>query len=460
MALLTTFATTPLTLWLYPEWYRIKMEKWKRGEIDWDGNPIADDDYDNSGLSIIQKKARALPIQKLLVYLRVDNLPGLLAFVSMLNTDYTDDTRKTRTHHLELPKTENSAINRKDRPVQVYGMRLMEVTDRVSSVMKVNQVDDYNFSDPILNTFRTFGQLNKVSVDGALLMTSEHSYAESLASRAVELSSDFVLIPWSETGGMSEDQILLPDDRKGKFSNSLYSGFVSNILKSIRCNVGIFVNRGFGGLYPARPQPGNISRTISAGSGYRSSNLSMGPLLEPGHHIFAPYFGGVDDQVALRLVLQLAKNPTVTATIVHFNLTSPHQTPEVGTSNSSANNGSPTTREEADDTFFNSMRDSLPAALSSRVVFQSISSTTNDATAFVVETTKQDIGQSRENTGDLVIVGRNSMVGGTSGSQLFTLSSEMGPEAKRALGVLGEAMATESNGVRASVLVVQGGEQE
>lgn len=458
MALLTTFATTPLTLWLYPEWYRIKIEKWKRGEIDWDGNAIADDYDDNNGSNIIQKKARSSPIQRPLVYLRVDNLPGLLAFVSMLNTDDTDQSTKTRTHHLELHKAENAVVNRRDRSVQIYGMRLVEVTDRVSSVMKVNQVDDYNFSDPILNTFRTFGQLNKVSVNGALLMTSEHSCAESLASRAVELSSDFVLIPWSETGGMSEDQILLADDRKGKFSNSVYSGFVSNILKSIRCNVGIFINRGFGGPSPNRPQPGNISRTISAGSGYRSSDLSMGPLLEPGHHIFAPYFGGIDDQVALRLVLQLAKNPTVTATIVHFNLTNPHQTPEVGSS--STNNHSHTTGEEADDTFFNSMRDSLPAALSSRVVFQSISSTTNDATAVVVEITKKDIGQSRENTGDLVIVGRNSPAGEVSGSQPFTLSSEIGPEAKRALGTLGEAMATESNGIRASVLVVQGGEQE
>ena len=40
MALVTTVTTTPLTKLFYPTWYQKKVEKWRKGEIDWDGNPI------------------------------------------------------------------------------------------------------------------------------------------------------------------------------------------------------------------------------------------------------------------------------------------------------------------------------------------------------------------------------------------------------------------------------------
>ncbi|KAL2172147.1 hypothetical protein VTG60DRAFT_148 [Thermothelomyces hinnuleus] len=46
MALVTTVATTPLTKALYPPWYQKKVDKWRRGEIDWDGNPISSSESD------------------------------------------------------------------------------------------------------------------------------------------------------------------------------------------------------------------------------------------------------------------------------------------------------------------------------------------------------------------------------------------------------------------------------
>ena len=52
MALITTFATTPLTTLLYPEWYQRKLALWKAGKIDWNGNPIeSSNDDSNDGQS-------------------------------------------------------------------------------------------------------------------------------------------------------------------------------------------------------------------------------------------------------------------------------------------------------------------------------------------------------------------------------------------------------------------------
>ncbi|KAK2801692.1 hypothetical protein FQN50_007605 [Emmonsiellopsis sp. PD_5] len=438
MALITTFITTPLTLYLYPEWYRTKMERWRRGEVDWDGNEIHSETDRSSSSTLAQQKAAGSPTQKFLVYLRLDNLAGLFTFVSLLGSgDGLKDTT-SKVHHLHGEPKTDKALVRKERPVEVHGLRLIELTDRDSSVMKVSEVHDYSFSDPILNTFRTFGQLNRLSVSGAVIISPEHAYAETIVNKARDLSSDFVLLPWSETGGMSEHQILLFDDKTEKFASGPHTTFITNILKSAKCPIGVFVNKGFGGPQLTRPQPGHLSRSVSGASVYKSADVTLSPALNQGHHIFLPYFGGADDKVAIRLVLQLAKNPTVTATILHVDITS---------------DAAPTPEKEADAAFFSTLRDSVPEALSSRTVFQELKTTTNEVVGAVVDAAKADVGRSKDNTGDLVIVGRNGLTATASSS------SEIGSEARRALGAIGEVMAEKSSGVQASVLVVQAGQE-
>jgi Kef-type K+ transport system membrane component KefB len=49
MALVTTFATTPIVSFLYPPSYQRKLELWKQGKINWNGNQLhADDDSEAS----------------------------------------------------------------------------------------------------------------------------------------------------------------------------------------------------------------------------------------------------------------------------------------------------------------------------------------------------------------------------------------------------------------------------
>lgn len=406
-------------------------------------------------------------VQKVLVYLRLDNLPGIFTFVSLLG--YVDESNvgSPKAHHTHEEKDNQTTSEAKpNRPVEVQAIRLVELTDRDSSVMKVSEVHDYSFSDPILNTFRTFGQLNRVAVSGGVVMAPEHAYAETLVSRARDFSSDLFLIPWSETGGMSESQIPLLDDKSQKFATGPHSSFVSSVLKNSKGNIGIFINKGFGGPELSRPRPGHLSRTTSGSSVYRANDLAMAPMADQGHHIFFPYFGGSDDQFALRLVLQLAKNTTITATIARVYIqsdslesspssdkqtASASATPEASTSYTVP--GTPEDKE-ASDTFYTSIRDSLPAELSSRVVFQSIQLSSNDIVPVTLETARQDLAKSKSSTGDLVIVGRNSvsLSAGSSPS-----SAEIGSEARKALGILGEVMAGKSQGVQASVMVVQAG---
>ena len=73
MALVTTFATSPLTSALYPPWYQRKIQAWKRGEIDWDtGAPIQVENI--SFEETHRRKGAPTEIRSLLIYLRLDNM--------------------------------------------------------------------------------------------------------------------------------------------------------------------------------------------------------------------------------------------------------------------------------------------------------------------------------------------------------------------------------------------------
>ncbi|KAF2161734.1 hypothetical protein M409DRAFT_27791 [Zasmidium cellare ATCC 36951] len=448
MALVTTFATTPLVQALYPEWYQRKLEAWKRGEIDWEtGKPITDEATDLDSIAL--QKSEFAKIRNLLVYLRLDNMPTLLAFVSLLGDK---STKPTARHHPSKDQHEDETPDLStQRKVAVHGVRLVELTDRGSAVMKVSEVDEYSAFDPVLNAFRVLGQLFNLSVSGEVAVLPESGFADTLVDKAVEESSDLLLIPWSETGTLSEQQTVSNDNVKHKLSSDQYNAFVQKALDSTQCNTAVFINKGFSGSLKARPA---LSRTLSSFS-VRSGRDHPTTLLnvDRSHHIFMPFFGlGLDDRVALRLVLQLAENPEVTATIVHYESddaignappqeltldkkdeTSDSKKPQLRTAGSTASSGN----EHA--TFFSAMQKSLPEELASRVVFDTVH--TSNALDDALGRAQVEVAQNPRNGGDVVVVGRHI------GHFKKTWQSS------NCLGASAETFA--DSGIRASILVVQ-----
>ena len=74
MALITTFATTPLTSALYPPWYQRKLEAWKRGDIDWDTGASVRNGKGESREDISLQKMGSTRVGNMLIYLRLDNM--------------------------------------------------------------------------------------------------------------------------------------------------------------------------------------------------------------------------------------------------------------------------------------------------------------------------------------------------------------------------------------------------
>ena len=312
MALVTTFATTPLVSVLYPPWYQKKLAAWKRGETDWDGNRLTHDDSDDAPM----EKEDISEIKRLLVYLRLDSLPSLFTFINLLGPDTTNSyANKLHPRKTSRPGSGDQTPTR-GKPLQVHGLRMFELTERLSSVMKESEVDDYSTIDPVVNAFQTFGQLNNVATSGEVQIIPPDSFAETLNSSASERSSDLALLPWSESGSLGETGLPNPPDAsQDQFGHGSHSEFVKKFLTNAPCNSAILVNNGFGGLKHDQTRP-KMTRTTTGMTDRSTHHLPIMPNQNRSHHIFFPFAGGADDRIALRFVLRLARNSNVTATIL------------------------------------------------------------------------------------------------------------------------------------------------
>lgn len=320
---------------------------------------------------------------------------------------------------------------------------MLELTERMSSVMKESEADDWSHRDPVVNAFHTFGQLNNVGVSGEVQFVPVAQYAAMLGERATEQSSDMVLLPWSESGTLSE-VITAPfgEGSHGAFSNASYNAFVHDFFQSAPCHAAVFINNGFGAI--PRAEPRQLSRVATSLSLQSHQLHATAPLGDLSHHIFFPYVGSVDDRIALRFVLRLARNPCVTATILHVKGVG-NETVVTGISKSDARIVSGVVPDGDSDTFFQTMADSLPAELQSRVVFSAID--TLNAAHDCVERAKAEVGLWPKNAGDLVVLGR-----GQRGTPLDGGEGTRG-EIDHSLSPMTSAMI--SGNVKASILVIQ-----
>jgi hypothetical protein len=204
----------------------------------------------------------------------------------------------------------------------------------------------------------------------------------------------------------------------------------------------------------------------------RSSQRDSTKALPRLHHIFMPFFGlGADDRVALRLVLQLAQNPEVTATIVYFKFapstaSSSSITHEVVTpKNDSRPTGASRAQSSAttasidgdEDTFFTAMQRSLPADLSRRVILAHAGSSTAPLDAALARAQTELATQHPRQDGGIIVLGRHidafaDQKGANAGAGAVANSTAATVAAPECLGAAADKMLT--SGIRASIMVV------
>ncbi|KAJ6179754.1 hypothetical protein N7519_010215 [Penicillium mononematosum] len=459
MALVTTFMTTPLTTLLYPTWYQVKVERWRRGEIDWEGNPVQRDDR-NDSVAIAKDQLKTVPVRKLLVYLRLDGLSGVCTVAALLSSKRRAPV-SSRIHPAKMPKQTEETVedpmtseeDEDNTTLKVHGVRLMELTDRDSSVMKVAAAGEHALWDPVVNTFRAFGDWHDLSLMAGVSVVPEHSYADTVIGMAQHDTADMLLLPWSETGTLADHHSGLEIDDANRFSNGAYTNFVSDILDRVAGHVGILIEYSPASTSSKRPV---ISRTAS-GMSLQGSTFARQPTGSHSHHIVLPFFGGYDDRFALRMVMQLAQNDQVTATVIQIGgLGSEGTKPGVSTAASaSSSSAPPVSSSQSDMAFFETIRDSVPEEIQERVVFHQpvANETITDAVQMAVVAVREELNNTSNKANNIVIVGRRSI------SSEIELGPEdgIGHDTRRTLGAVGTAMVQPESKIYGSVLVLQAG---
>lgn len=462
MALVTTFITTPLTTALYPTWYQIKVERWRRGEIDWNGNPVRRQDRSDS-VTMVKDQLKTVPVRKLLVYLRLDGLSGICTLAALLSPNRGAASLSPRVHPAKMPRqTEQNVedavtpVEKEETAFRVHGVRLIELTDRDSSVMKVS-AGEHALWDPVVNTFRAFGEWNDVSLMAGVSVVPEHSYADTVISMAHQDTADLLLLPWSETGTLIDRQNGLEVDAATRFTNGPYTNFVADILERVPGHVGILIENS-----PDSRSASKRSATMRSTSGMsiQSSIWSRPPTGKRSQHLVFPFLGGEDDRFALRFVLQLAQNDQVTATVIQIGGLQSQVTKTAVSATVSAS-GSGTSAlasdNQSDLVFLETLRDSVPEELKERVIFQQseVQESISDPVRLTLAAVRAELNQISNESGTIVVVGRR----GTPVETNIETSVEenVGPDTRRALGLVASAMVQPENRVFGSVLVLQAG---
>lgn len=300
-AIILTFMTTPITLLVYPPKHRKLQTGAPQEKLGGTADESAiskrfSDDEVKTKFSIILDKIEQLPAAMTLTQL-LQNPAFALPISSKASTSSMDE----KAIEAGLPALPKAAAATASPHITIDALRLIELTDRTSAVLKSQASESILHTDPVVSVFRTFGYLNRMSVTASLNVVSHDEFSQSISNHARDSDSQLVIVPWCRGGStIGEgtlasahnpfDGIFSKSGGRDQTSSVVYSNFIRKVFMESPTDVALFVDRG-----------------ISSSSAEASSQ-----------HIFFPFFGGPDDRLALSFVVQLCTNTSVSATVVRM----------------------------------------------------------------------------------------------------------------------------------------------
>ncbi|KAI9270002.1 Sodium/hydrogen exchanger family-domain-containing protein [Helicostylum pulchrum] len=263
MALVTTFMTTPVVMFVYPEWYQKETAE-VTDHVSMTGNST--NDVDRKSIEKISTISTVEPSYCIVTMLnRIESVSSMMALIQLLK------------HKVSTS-------------VDIHTLRLLELTQRASVVMKYKDIAETERQDPVLNVFRTFASLIGVkSLKTHLDYSSATDYIKTILDYSTRVDADLVLLPWI-------NRYLIHNEN---YASALLDNtstadleFVNQAFYMIRdCTVGLFIDRGFGLV--------------------RDSNDDLSPQV-----VIAYREGCQDDKAAVLFGLRLQVNKKIRVTIV------------------------------------------------------------------------------------------------------------------------------------------------
>ncbi|KZV90004.1 hypothetical protein EXIGLDRAFT_838110 [Exidia glandulosa HHB12029] len=187
---------------------------------------------------------------------------------------------------------------------RVDALRMIELSDRTSAVMRSSAAETLLQTDPLIGVVRALGELGGFSVQAALAVVPPDAFASSIDEHVQDVGSDLVLVSWSAPHA-TQHHHTMKDAPANTTVNPL--GFLF----------------GGGGDYAPAVSDAHFVRSVFA-----TSSVDVALYVDPGHgptgqktrkmHFVLPFFGGPDDRLALEFAVQLCASSDATASVVRI----------------------------------------------------------------------------------------------------------------------------------------------
>ncbi|KAJ7642763.1 Sodium/hydrogen exchanger family-domain-containing protein [Mycena polygramma] len=307
-ALLLTFMTTPLVTFLYPPDKRVRAS----GDGANFNNVAGAEDQDWRAQRALRDGART---RFTFVLDKLEHLPGMMTMAQLIQPP-TLISPAVASSEEERRRSKSSSSIVPSEVVSIDALRLIELSDRVSAVMKSSASESLLLSDPLLAIFRMFGQLHDLRISTFLSIVTFDDLAYSVKEHARNNSSDMIILPWLPTASGHPDAAQSPREPEtpgkaghshsnnpfdalfktggahhDKSAHALHAQFVRGVFAKASTDVALFVD-----------QEESPSARVAGSK----------------QHLFLIFFGGPDDRLALEFVVQLCASPNCTATVLRL----------------------------------------------------------------------------------------------------------------------------------------------
>ncbi|KAJ1945807.1 hypothetical protein GGF37_001510 [Kickxella alabastrina] len=286
MALVTTIITAPLVAWLYPPHRQTRVEG-------------ADDNGCDTGSMAKRRGPQAdSPMHVLVVFSQLAQVPAIMTLLGHL---HRHEKNQQQSH----------------RPLRVFGLRLLELTGRDSSIMQQYESELLAANDPVLSTFRAFARIVQMPFHASLAYRDRERFVDCVLENARDAGAEMTVV--SAFGRNSSTKAgppaVVPGWFEGMgwgFTAEQQAEFIAALFARAQGTVGVFIDcSGTDGAEGA-------GRADGAGRASASASTTGAAPMREEPLVVVPFFGGADDRQALRLASDLCTHAGVRLLVWRF----------------------------------------------------------------------------------------------------------------------------------------------
>ncbi|KAJ1825200.1 K(+)/H(+) antiporter [Coemansia sp. RSA 2671] len=346
MALVTTFVTSPVVAYLYPLKYQRRVEDFGKAG-----------DHDNaSALTKRHGPEAGAPMSILVVLSRLQQVPGVMTLLGYLHHQPELSSTRKLTANISGAHAQELIHRHLYRPIRVFGLRLLELSGRNSSIMNEYESDLQVMTDPAMSMFRAFARVANLIFHAALSYSEREHFVDNVLGSARDADAEFTVVSAFGRGstGANNGEIVPGwfESMGWGFTTDQQAAFITALFDRARGHVGVFIDCGiadggdFSAAQPAIALPAEgdddddeeqtkqkETRVMFSTPGVVDHGVAGGPSLAPMYFgdgrrvplVVVPFFGGPDDRQAVQLAADLCTHSAVQVLVWRFVRAAEHE---------------------------------------------------------------------------------------------------------------------------------------